>query len=98
MTFNQKEKPECFGDLDTVFPLGRNGLRETPEHCLACQDKTRCLQAALEDTPGLRLQEEFVDRAYQSGIIGFYERWSRKKILKSRMKPKPKAKRSERTS
>jgi len=29
-------------------------------------------------------REEVVDRAYNSGTIGFLERWSKKKILKRR--------------
>jgi len=33
---------------------------------------------------GLGAQEEFVDRAYSSGMIGFMERWSKKKHLRQR--------------
>jgi len=30
---------------------------------------------------GLTVKEETVDRAYASGVIGFWTRWSRKKAL-----------------
>jgi len=30
---------------------------------------------------GLRLQEEKVDRAYEYGLIGKLDRWSRKKLI-----------------
>jgi hypothetical protein len=30
---------------------------------------------------GLEVREEAVDRAYHSGMIGFLDRWSRKKTL-----------------
>jgi len=37
---------------------------------------------------GLMLQEKYVDRAYQSGMIGFWSRWSRKKNIQRRLSPK----------
>ncbi len=69
----------CFGDLKLVFPMGADGLRHTPESCMACPDKTGCLQAAMESTGGLKVREEKLNRAYESGMVGFLERWSRKK-------------------
>ena len=74
-------KPECFGTLQTVFPMGEEGLRNTPVVCRACVFKTECLRAAMETREGLEVKEEKVDRAYSAGMMGFFERWSRKKTL-----------------
>jgi len=30
---------------------------------------------------GLAVQEEMIDRAYRGGVIGFFQRWSRKKTI-----------------
>jgi hypothetical protein len=35
---------------------------------------------------GLDAREDVVDRAYTSGMIGFLERWAKKKDLKRRKK------------
>lgn len=40
----------------------------------------------MRETDGLKVREESVDRAYESRMIGFFERWSRKKDLRRRMK------------
>ena len=90
MTEKDKEYPDCFGHLDTVFPKGEKGLRNTPEACLECLHKTECLRTAVEGTGGLKVREEFVDRAYGSGRIRFYERWSKKKDLHRRIRKKTK--------
>ena len=74
-------KPDCMGCLETVFPLGRDGLRNTPENCLACCHKTECLRMAIQGRDGLKVREEQIDRAYKSGMIGFLERWSKKKAI-----------------
>lgn len=78
--------PPCYGDLDTVFPMGREGLRESPETCLACPHKTECLRRALQGDRGMTVREEKVDRAYASGTMGFFERWSRKKAIHRKIK------------
>jgi hypothetical protein len=83
-----KERPYCFGKIENVFPMGKEGLRETPESCFYCIYKTECLRTAIKDPEGLKVREETVDRAYKSGMIGFFERWSRKKELQRRMKIK----------
>ena len=88
MKAGEKKPPPCFGDLDTVFPKGKHGLRETPEDCQACSYKTECLKNAMEGVDGLKVREEFLDRAYASGKISFLERWSQKKGLKRRIKKK----------
>ncbi len=86
MTGSKKSPPECFGDLDTVFPLGKDGLRNSPEPCLACPYKVECLRSAVQGRDGLKVREEQIDRAYESGMIGFFERWSKKKAIDRRKK------------
>ena len=61
--------------------MGNNGLRETPAACLDCRRKTECLRAAMAGKSGVVVREEILDRAYASGIMGFFERWARKKAL-----------------
>jgi len=84
--------PRCFGKLDTVFPKGESGLRESPEKCILCIFKVKCLRSAMEGTEGLRVQEEVVDRAYSSGMISFWKRWSKKKIIQRRIQVKDRGK------
>jgi hypothetical protein len=87
-----EKPPGCFGDLDAVFPVAEEGLRTTPESCLPCPLKTECLREAMHGPKGLRVREEIVDRAYRSRMIGFIERWSRKKSLRRRIEERPKCK------
>lgn len=82
----EEKLPLCFGELETVFPKGEDDLRNTPKTCLACLRKTECLRSAMEGEKGLKVQEEFVDRAYTSGMLNFVERWSQKKALRHRLK------------
>ena len=77
----REEKPYCFGNLDIVFPKGEDGLRHSPESCFPCIYKTQCLRAAIKNHKGLAVEQERVDRAYASGMIGFLGRWSRKKDI-----------------
>lgn len=84
MDSNPNDKKECFGMLEVVFPMGEDGLRHTPDACMACVCKTECLKTAVQQADGLRVEEERVDRAYQSGNISFLERWSKKKTLDRR--------------
>ncbi len=82
-----KEKyPPCFGILDSVFPKKENGLRVSPESCIPCSHKTECLKSAMQGPGGLKVKDEFVDRAYESGMIGFLERWSKKKDINRKLK------------
>ncbi len=83
---DQREHPYCFGELENVFPLAENGLRNTPESCLVCYCKTECLKTALENSSGLKVKEEQIDRAYAAGMVGFLERWSQKKVINRRLK------------
>ena len=89
------EHPDCFGQLDTVFPIGEEGLRTSPPECMRCSYAKACLQTAMRGPEGLKLQEEKVDQAYKCGLIGKLERWSRKKLLRQEIeaitsKKKPK--------
>ena len=81
-----EERPYCYGKLECVFPMGESGLRETPESCLVCYCKTECLRTAMQTEDGAQVKEERIDRAYAAGIMGFFERWSRKKALRQRRK------------
>jgi len=86
MAQKKNRKPDCFACLETVFPMAEGGLRNTPEKCLACHHKTECLRAAMQGRDGLKIREEQIDRAYSSGMIGFLERWSKKKIIERQKK------------
>ena len=90
MTVNKKKTPPCFGDLEIVFPVGEAGLRQTPESCMICVYKTECLRKAMTEKGGITVREEMVDRAYSSGAVGFFERWSRKKALAAKKQSKKK--------
>ena len=82
----EKKYPKCFGELEKVFPKTQDGLRSTPEACLECLHKTACLRSAMEGAGGVKVREEIVDRAYDSGMMSFAERWSKKKELKRKLK------------
>ena len=81
MTSDSDPKPQCYGDLNTVFPSGSDGLRHSPPICMACVFKTECLRTAMAHPQGARVREETLDRAYAAGMVGFVSRWSRKKEL-----------------
>ena len=74
--------PDCFGNLCKVFPMTENGLRQTPDECMySCAHKTACLKKAMTGAGGKNVQEEIIERGEEAGMIGFFERWSRKKRL-----------------
>ena len=75
---------DCFGKLEIVFPLGDDGLRHTPAPCMECAYKTECLRTGLKGIAGLKVHEEHIDRSYESGMMSFVERWSKKKAINSR--------------
>ena len=81
MTRTEKKYPDCFGDLKTVFPIGKDGFRNTPNTCLPCPHKTLCLRKAVSGPEGHTVRQEMIDRAYTSGRMTFIERWSKKKEL-----------------
>ena len=83
--------PPCFGELDKVFPMQENGLRQTPESCFFhCPVKTRCLKQALASKDGVKVEEELIDRSEQAGMMNFVERWSRKKQMHRRLQAREK--------
>ena len=84
MTVNKEKFPPCFGNIESVFPLGEDDLRHSPESCMPCYYKTDCLRTAMSREGGIQVREEMVDRAYASGVMGFLDRWSRKKTLNAK--------------
>ncbi len=89
------DPPDCFGQLDKVFPVGEEGLRTSPPECMKCPHAKSCLQAAMGGLEGLKLQEEKVDHTYEYGLIGKIERWSRKKLIRQQMESIATKKRSK---
>ena len=85
------ERPYCFADLETVFPLGEDGLRHSPESCMVCHCKTECLRAALAGPDGDQVKREHLERREEAGTVGFLGRWSRKKQLHRRAKARQSA-------
>ncbi|MDY6954797.1 MAG: hypothetical protein SWE60_25120 [Thermodesulfobacteriota bacterium] len=82
MSSPENEHPECFGELETVFPMGEEGIRTTPPACMKCPRVKSCIQTAMRGPEGLKLEEARIDRAYEYGLIGKLERWSRKKLIR----------------
>jgi len=85
---HQDRRPACFGRLDHVFPKGENGLRNSPATCMSCELKTPCLRTAMQSKARFVVREEMVDRAYSSGRLNFWQRWSRKKAVHRQMNQK----------
>ena len=83
---NPEEVPYCFGRLSHVFPMGENGFRESPESCMPCIFKTRCLRQAMAGPDGLQVKVEMVDRAQGDGWRGAFKRWSTRKTLTQKIK------------
>ena len=86
---SQDDKPECFGNLDKVFPMADNGLRQTPDDCFYnCPVKTQCLKTAMSTKDSVQVEEEILERGRKSGVINFFERWSRKKQMHRKLNKK----------
>jgi hypothetical protein len=86
MKTEEDKLPSCFGELDKVFPMRENGLRQTPESCFFhCPVKTRCLKQAMASKDGAKVEEEVIERSERAGIMNFFERWSRKKQVSRRI-------------
>jgi len=76
---------ECYGRLDKVFPLGPDGLRHSPEECLACPDKVDCLKTALASPQGAVVERGGVGPAQGLGrLVKGLGRWSRLKAARQR--------------
>ena len=87
MSKKKEELPECFGQLEKVFPMTDSGLRQTPDDCFYhCPVKTKCLNHALRTKDGVKVEEEIIERGSKSGALNFFERWSRKKQLHKKLK------------
>lgn len=73
-------RPACYGELETVFPMGAEGLREVRESCQGCGHKVACLRQAVSAKPAQReLEEERQGREEDGGVSGFIRRWARLK-------------------
>ncbi len=84
---SEDEIKECFGNLEKVFPMTDQGLRQTPDDCFYyCPVKTKCLQRAMATKDGIQVEEEIIDRGVSAGVITFFERWSRKKQIHRKSK------------
>jgi len=77
-----QQPAECFGHLQTVFPVGPDGLRQTPPECLECRIKTDCLRTALAGEQGAAVHEERLARAYEAGAVNFLQRWAQQKSFR----------------
>ena len=81
---------QCFGDLEKVFPMGEDGFRISPPECMECPMVKPCIQAAMRGAEGLKEEEKRIDRAYRCGLIGTFERWSKKKLIRKKIEDKEK--------
>ena len=75
------QKKDCFGILESVFPMGKEGLREIIPTCFECAEKKACLQTALKTEEGFQLRSEVLDRSPANGFLGKLRRWSERKEL-----------------
>lgn len=85
-----EESKDCFGQLDRVFPITPQGVREVPQECWDCPQRVECLRAAVGRGEGAEvIEEEKAIREEESlgGAAGFFKRWSRLKV-KSRREDK----------
>ena len=48
--------------------------------------KTKCLQQAMATKEGIKVEEEIIERSEKSGVMNFFERWSRKKQAHRKIK------------
>lgn len=78
-----KNKKECYGILERVFPVGESGMREVVPECFDCDDRVECLKRALATSEGLGYREDLLEERCSGGFIGLIRRWSEKKTLSS---------------
>lgn len=70
-------RPDCFADIDTVFPVGADGLRQSPPGCLACEVKVECLKTALNTPRGSQVDRGGQGRKTVAGkVLKGFRRWS----------------------
>jgi hypothetical protein len=82
MSSGGNKHPDCFGRLNMVFPVDKDGIHTTPPECMKCPLVKSCIQTAMRGPEGLKFEEERVDRAYEYGLIGRLECWSKKKLIR----------------
>jgi hypothetical protein len=75
------EKKACYGNLDKVFPYGKEGLRMVPSECLDCQERLPCLKTAIGTKEGLEMRSDNLKRIPVKGVLDRIKRWSQKKEL-----------------
>ncbi len=90
MKEERKDRPDCFGILDEVFPMGEEGIREVRERCIDCPFRVECLREAIQTEEGLKMREEMMERMPVRGVGDWVRRWSEKKML-YRMRKKEEA-------
>ena len=79
-------KKACFGVLENVFPVGKEGLREVVPACFQCVERVACLRTALSTKEGLEMRAQNLERVAEEGKLGWLWRWSRRKELSRLMK------------
>ncbi|MFH1137082.1 MAG: hypothetical protein V1816_13495 [Pseudomonadota bacterium] len=84
----EESKPQCFGELERVFPMGKDRLRTVRDSCAACPQVQSCLKAAVNTPAGLemrvrRLEEFGRSGSTGEGVLGFFKRWSELKTLRT---------------
>jgi len=81
-------KKTCFGILDKVFPIGKEGLREVTQDCLECTDRLPCLKMAINTKEGFEMRSDNLKRIPPEGLLGRIKRWSLKKDLSRKVSEK----------
>jgi hypothetical protein len=77
----EQNRPECYGVLQRVFPMGDSGLREVPGDCWDCPHRVQCLRLAISrGEQAETLDQETTSRRDGPGLGGFLKRWSRRKL------------------
>ena len=84
----EKTEKDCFGVLNKVFPVGKDGLREIVPGCFDCPDRKACLQAAMTTKKGLAFRNELLARTPVVGVAARIRRWSEKKEISRLLKQK----------
>ena len=82
----------CYGVLDHVFPISKNGLREVTPACFRCPEGPQCLKEALSTKEGIEMRAAMLERRGSGGLAGRLKRWSHKKELSRLVKTGTKGK------
>ena len=72
-------KKACYGILDKVFPLEKEGLRVVPQECFKCPDRLPCLKAAINTKEGCEMRSDNLQKIPANGLLDRIKRWSQKK-------------------